>query len=67
MSNGYQSMCHSVSVSQVSYLDKIDCDPVFGGLVTEEGVGCKTCNPGFTFVKRAGPGQEIAMKTIETY
>jgi len=52
--------------AQVSYLDKIDCDPVFGGLVTEDGVGCKTCNPGFTFVKRAGPGQEAAMKAIET-
>ena len=52
--------------AQVSYLDKINCDPVFGGLVTEDGAGCKTCNPGFTFVKRAGPGQEAAIiKTIE--
>ena len=52
--------------AQVSYLDKIDCDPVFGGLITEDGAGCKTCDPGFTFVKRAGPGQEAAMKTAET-
>ena len=59
------SRCAIVS-AQVSYLDKIDCDPVFGGLVTEDGAGCKTCDPGFTFVKRAGPGQEAAMKTIET-
>ena len=59
------SRCVIVS-AQVSYLDKIDCDPVFGGLVTEVGAGCRTCNPGFTFVKRPGPGQEAAMKTIET-
>ena len=61
----WSSRCVIVS-AQVSYLDKIDCDPVFGGLVTEDGVGCKTCDPGLTFVKRAGPGQEAAMKTTET-
>ena len=52
-----------ISSSTVSYLDKIDCDPVFGGLVTEDGAGCKTCDPGLTFVKRAGPGVTVENKT----
>eukprot|EP00434_Breviolum_minutum_P041342 symbB.v1.2.036777.t2/scaffold5271.1/size29093/1 len=38
----------------VSNLHKIDCDHVFAGVVNEDGVGCRTCDPGFTFVKHAG-------------
>jgi len=38
----------------VSNLHKIDCDHVFAGVVNEDGVGCRTCDPGFTFVKLEG-------------
>eukprot|EP00434_Breviolum_minutum_P038114 symbB.v1.2.033799.t1/scaffold4250.1/size42417/4 len=38
----------------VSSLHKIDCDQVFGGVVNEYGGGCRTCNPGLTFVKHEG-------------
>ena len=41
-------------LSQVSNLHKIDCDHVFAGVVNADGVGCRTCDPGFTFVKHAG-------------
>ena len=38
----------------MSSLHKIDCDQVFGGVVNEYGGGCRTCNPGLTFVKHEG-------------
>ena len=44
----------SWSWSQVSSLHEIDCDQVFGGVVNEYGGGCRTCDPGLTFVKHEG-------------
>ena len=41
-------------LSQVLHLHKIDCDHVFAGVVNEDGVGCRTCDPGDTFVKHEG-------------
>ena len=48
----YNYIC--LYLSQVSNLHKIDCDHVFAGVVNEDGVGCRTCDPGFTFVKHEG-------------
>ena len=52
-------------LSQVSNLHKIDCDPAFGGVVNEAGVGCRTCDPGFTFVKHRGWNSPRSSRTIE--
>ena len=41
-------------LSQVSNLHRIDCDHNFGGVVNKDGGGCRTCDPGLTFVKREG-------------